>query len=476
MVRRAGWGAVCLAALASAGAWAQGVQPNPEREPERELEAGRAARGAAQRADEEADLGPEIRFQQILADPDNVALNLRYVEQRIRAGDLRAAAATLERILAVQPDNAQARLLYGLVLLRLDNLAEAERELLAIRSLPMPDRLRAEVDAYLGQIEQRRKLTRYTASLSVGAHFDTNRDAAPASHQRRAFGFSGTADRGHDDVGILGIGAFEVRHDLGHQARHEVFGRATLLVDEQLRLSQQDLKALVLEAGGSLKLDQLTLIPSVTYTQIELNRQDYLYSGGLKFRAEQRVDAMVQLHGEAQMHYEDFDAVTRLGSGTQSQTSTAPNADEQSGYRLGLQAGVTLTLSPRHRFTLTAGWTNKEAKENYNAYEGGELTARYVWIFAEGQFLLGDASFQSYRYDRPEALVDPSLARRDRLHRARLTYGIQAGALFGSDLPDAFRDLLFTTAAEYFYSDSNLPNYTYSNLKLQGLVTKSWQF
>ncbi len=467
--------AAVLAAHAAPGA-AQGLQPNPEREPAREVEAERDAREAARAAGEKGDLGPEVRFDQVLADPDDVPLNLRYVEQRIRAGDLRAAAATLERVLAVEPDNARARLLYGLVLLRLDNLAEAERELLAIRPLPMPDSLRAEIDGYLKQIEQRRRLTRYTASLSLGGHFDTNRDAAPRSHTRRALGITGTADHGQDDLAVLGIGTFEVRHDLGYQAKHDVFGRATLLVDEQIRLSQQDLKALFLEAGGSFRLENLLLIPSVNYTQLELNRQDYLYAGGLKLRAERRLDSFVQLQAEGQMQYQDFDAVTRFGSGKQNQTSTAPLADEQSGYRLDLEAGITLNLATDHQFTLTAGWTNKEAKENYQAYAGGRLTASHLWLLGGGQFLLGSVSMEALAYDRADPLVDPDVPRRDTLYRARLTYGVPFATLFGDGLPAGIGDMVWTGTGELLVSDGNLPNYTYANVRLQALVTKRWEF
>lgn len=466
-----------MLALASHDAAAQGIQPNPEREPEREVEAERGAREAARSAAEQkGDLGPEVRFDQILADPDNAELNLRYVEQRIRAGDLRAAAATLERVLAIHPDDARARLLYGLVLLRLDNLAEAERELLAIRPLPMPDSLRAEIDGYLKQIEQRRKTTRYMASLSLGGHFDTNRDAAPRSHKRRALNVNGTADHGHDDLAILGIGSFEVRHDLGFQAKHDVFGRATFLVDEQIRLSQQDLKALFLEGGGTLRFGDLTLIPSASYTQLELNRQDYLYAGGAKLRAEQRIDSFVQLQGEAQLQYQDFDAVTRFGSGKQNQTSTAPNADEQSGYRLDLEAGITLTLAPEHQFTLTAGWVNKEAKENYQAYFGGRLTASHLWLLGGGQFLLGSASIEALTYNRADPLVDSDVVRRDTIYRTRLTYGVPFGTLFGDGIPAGLGDIVWTTTGELLVSDGNLPNYTYANVKLQALFTKRWEF
>jgi Flp pilus assembly protein TadD len=71
----------------------------------------------------------EVTYEDVLANPDNIDLNFAYAQVQIARGDLKNAAATLERILLIEQDLPRVRLLYAIVLFRLDNLDEAEREL-----------------------------------------------------------------------------------------------------------------------------------------------------------------------------------------------------------------------------------------------------------------------------------------------------------------------------------------------------------
>ena len=70
-------------------------------------------------------------------------------------GELLSAAATLERILLVNPNLADVRLLYAVVLYRLDSLNEAEKELNALKGVTLPPELREQVTAYEKKIKQR---------------------------------------------------------------------------------------------------------------------------------------------------------------------------------------------------------------------------------------------------------------------------------------------------------------------------------
>jgi tetratricopeptide (TPR) repeat protein len=473
---RAGFAAAIFLMLPCA-TQAQGIQPNPEREPERAIGTQRqteeAARAAAERGE---DLGPPVSYDQLLAAPDDVALNLRYVEQQLRLGNVRGALAPLERVLALQPENARARLLYALVLFRLDNLVEAERELRAVRPLPMSDQLRAEIDRYLAQIEQRQKRTRFAASLSIGGHYDTNRDAQPSSGRTRAVGINSDTSKGEDDFALLGIGTFEVRHDLGLQAKHDLFARTTLLWDEQIQLPQQDLQALFLEAGGTWRSPELTLIPSLTYNRLRLNREHYLQSFGGKLRAEHRIDALAQVFGEAHLQHQDFDPVSNTGRKSGAGVATAPTANLMSGARFDVDTGLVFTLSPEHQLTVSLGFVAKDAKAEFNAYDGGRVQASHIWLLGEGQFLIGGLSVERLRYDDVDPIVDPDIVRRDTTMRARLTYGTPLATLLGDGLPEGLGDVVWTATGELTRAASNLPNYSYWNFRVQMLLSKRWEF
>lgn len=98
------------ASLATSAARAQTAAP--ETRPQQETDAAAAAaRAAAEAREAQQAQGPAISFADVLKDPDNIELNFRFARQKVAEGDLRGAASTLERILLVQPNLGQIRLL-----------------------------------------------------------------------------------------------------------------------------------------------------------------------------------------------------------------------------------------------------------------------------------------------------------------------------------------------------------------------------
>ncbi len=128
--------------------------------------------------------GGDVAYTDVLRDPDNIDLNFRFAQTQIRQGNIRGASATLERILLLDPTRPDVRLLYAVVLFRLDNLTDAERELRAVRDLPMKPELRSEVDSLLDQIDQRRRRLRAELLVNMGIQYDWNGNSAQYSNTR----------------------------------------------------------------------------------------------------------------------------------------------------------------------------------------------------------------------------------------------------------------------------------------------------
>src|SRR3954462_11637383 len=87
-------------------------------------------------------------FEQVLAAPDDLALNLRFAESEAQAGNLLSSSAALERILLQAPGWGPARLLYAAVLYRLDDLAGAEQQLNQLDQSKLTDLQKAEARRY----------------------------------------------------------------------------------------------------------------------------------------------------------------------------------------------------------------------------------------------------------------------------------------------------------------------------------------
>jgi hypothetical protein len=96
------------------------------------------------------------------------------------AGDAERAIFALERVLAVQPDNLQARAEIARAYMRTGEREAAKREFQAVRARRVPEEVRATIDGFLSAIAaaERTQVARY---VEVGLGYDTNVNSATPS-------------------------------------------------------------------------------------------------------------------------------------------------------------------------------------------------------------------------------------------------------------------------------------------------------
>jgi hypothetical protein len=429
------------------------------------IRAGEAAREARELPEIE---GGAVTFEEVMRDPDNVDLNYRYAQTQIALGDVRGAAATLERILLIEPNLPRVRLLYAVVLFRLDNVDDAERELLAVRGLDMPASLRTEIDLYLDEIKKRRQRTRIKALASVGAQYDTNRNAGPSSGRLLFVGSeipaTGTA-AARGDTSFNAIGRIDVSHDLGFQDRHMAIGAVTYYDSDQVRQDSLDLRALSGEAGLVLDFAPVSVTPLAIARHINLERQTYLQSEGLNLSSEYRFSSDLSFNAWGEFEYQRFYGI-----------DDSPDAFNRTGWQYRLGGGVAYKLAPDSLLTFDLSHLDKRAKVDYYAYYTNEAVLSHTLLFPGGQFLLLSLSAAHEVYDGPDSAISTS-TRADWRYRGRLTYGHPVADLFGIDEPSVWlRDLALTISLEAERVDSNILNYTYTNQRAGIALTKRFDF
>jgi tetratricopeptide (TPR) repeat protein len=448
------------------------AQEEAEEVPARETAAEAQARQTGETSKQLAALQPSapVTFEQVMADPDNIDLNFRYAQSQVARGDVKGAAATLERLLLIDPNLTRVRLFYGIVLFRLDNVEEAERTLREVRKQPMPASLQAEIDEYLRAIQRRKRLTRATASLSLGYEFDTNRNASPSSKRRLladtpiAVG-SGT-NRKRRDTSFLSIHNVTIHQDLGLQGGHEVFASFDHYLQEQTAIDDLDLMANTVRLGGLLKLDWARVTPSVSFEHLTLSRETFLRTPGLALDLERPLNRRVNLFGSGGWDHEGYEAITENLS-----------APERKGDNLWIGGGADVVLTPTMRLTGSLSHNNKDAKAEYNSYKGYTLTGVHTWIWPKGQFFITSLGWTRDEYDAPDTAIS-AIQRKDHQVRFRMTYGVPMSVVAGrvEALQMAFKDLTATASYEQFHADSLITNYSYSNSKFLMLLTKTLEF
>ena len=412
--------------------------------------------------------GREVTYEDVLAHPDDIDLNFAFAQGQIQRGELRGAASTLERIILINPDLPRVRLLYAIVLYRLDNIDEAERELQAVRQYDMPVSLRADLDRYIEQIRLRRQRTRYTATVAVNFQHDWNKNLSPATGVTLASNLPATVD-GHSlrkrDDSINTLTRLDVSHDLGFQARHRLTGAITYYRNEQIHLSELDLQSLSGEIGGVYDAAPVTLVPNFYRRRIMLANKFYTYDTGMEFRALHQFDADTQLYLVEGAEYQVYDRIV--------EDQTGP---DRNGWLYTSGAGINHTLNLAMRLGFEVDVLRKIAQRNYNSYDGASLTLTHTWIFGNGTYLLSALIGEQDNYKEADTTVSDT-TRRDRVGRARLTYGVPLAAVFDPEgQQDWVRDLTFSVSGELIRQTSTLPNYTYNNRKASVGLSKRWEF
>jgi tetratricopeptide (TPR) repeat protein len=408
-----------------------------------------------------------LSYSEILAQPDNIEVNYQYARQQIAQNDLLGAAATLERILILNPNLHQVRLLYAVLLFRLDNLTEAKLALDRLQNVEMPAEVRKEVDTYLKLIKKRKRRTHLAVQETIGYGYDTNRNAAPSSKNRlfmdTMVNLSGT-DLKRGDAHLLNVATVDLSHDLGFQAGHELIGSFTHFLQEQQHVNSLDLQSFDYYVGTRFKSRFVNFTPIFRATNVFLSSENFLRTQGGHFIFDRnfgKLDVFTNVRVERQ----DFMNISE----------NATNHDRK-GVRTELESGASYMICPSMRVGASLGYGHKTAKQEFDAYDSFFIRTNHTWLLGQGQFLTNGVTYDRDNYFKADSAI-AGQTRKDNFLIYDVTYGAPLTFfLIGKILPDPVKDITASFTYGYYRSLSNITNYTYTNNQFQGMLTKRWEF
>lgn len=411
--------------------------------------------------------GGSIPFEQVLAAPEDVRLNIAYAREQISAGDLKEGASTLERILLLQPQLHDVRVLYGLVLYRLGLLDRARFELeKALEAAELSPTVRAEAEVYLNRIKRLQRTTRGTLTLTAGVEWDDNRNQAPSSGTILFLDIPLQAEPKQSDYAWVVSVQGRVVHDLGVQAGHTVHGEASYYRSDKDKVDSLDIDAITLASGFTFNFGDLSISPRARGSFIWLAGEDYLatYGGELEvlYRFRPTLRGYVNFRGE----HEDFRPVTNFLS-----------ASLRTGRRLSARPGVAWNIRPTMGLTVEGLWMDKKGETGFESFERYGAFAQHSWLHGGGAFTLISGWAERSDYDAVDIFVSPSTVRKEWLYRGRVTAGAPLSwFLRGVSLPREISTVNLIAQYEYENVDSNLPNFDYDTHKVSLLLSKRFIF
>ncbi len=463
-------GSTALAAAWPVSSIAQGLQRQIDR-PGQDIEQKRKASSSVDKSRRQSLVqGKDVTFQEVLANPGDLNLALRYAQTQIRKGDLLGASGTLERILIANPRLANVRALYSVVLFRLGNLIEAEREMNIVMKSNVADALKQQLRRLLAEATRRQKKTRFNALLSFGYVFDTNRDASASRDDLvRLFGPAAVAAPGAGpsaDHALQFIGRIAVEHDISVQKRHKLVGSASYYHQDQTNLHFFDSQVATVEVGGVFDGGPYTIRGTLHYRWHRTSQQTLVDVFGGRIQAAYPWNRKTSLFTFVQMEAQNYKPLREV-----------PTLNLRTGpeYRLGV--GLSHILTPTLILGGSAISVRKDATGFFNDYTGIQLAGRVTWILPKGMFVNGLVSWEYDTYDEADPLFS-SRRRKDHLVRANVTFGIPLTLLIPklASRSKLLRKSLLTILGEAYRAFSNVRIFAYTNFRIGAGFTFRFDF
>ncbi|MEL6336022.1 MAG: tetratricopeptide repeat protein [Pseudomonadota bacterium] len=420
---------------------------------------------------------PRIAFEDVLADPGNIDLNVAYARQQIAEGNLPGASATLERLLILAPDQNAVRLLYALVLLRLGQAEEALEEFQAVDPSTLSEADRQALGQYQAEAIRAQRTVTGSIALTGGFHFDTNRDGFPlgGDFQVELPGVGPTTittdDDGTSDIGIFGIVNGTLDWTPPSQRIRRVRFEGTVLGVKQLDLDEFDVGSGFLGVSALVDATVADVLPFVSVRNINLGGDRYLTAaeGGLRVERAIGTDRRTIAFAEASGGYDDFESV-----------EADEFAFEQSGPFV--TAGFGVAHQPTDRLQLIGKYTfrRRMADQDFESFSSHGISGLAQIGISDGAVLQLSARYARVIFDDPDPFVSTTEEERDNAVSARIGVILEADELLRvagvGNGGEVARNLSLNVGGSYRRVFSNLPNFEYQNFRFETSITKRFDF
>lgn len=381
-----------------------------------------------------------ITFQQVLQNPTDPQLNINYAQQRREAGDLLAAAATLERLLINEPNWDQARLLYAGVLYQLGDFQAAKREADLLEGRDLSDDALAEVERYRSASSKKVERTRLTGRISLGLGYDENagsqlaEDGVPEIVDQFSMVLRGRAKLERDLSETTELKAFVEGDAYYKQFEDDEFeefliasARAGLTGETKLFDWRSNLSARTVQIGGDGYLEEI--------------------GGQMRFTR----DITPKSRGVLSLSYHGQEYSNIFGDGD--------NSADRDGDRFDVSASLFHSFSPKYRASVGLSYRDKTvdlaAAEEFFAYDfiGGSAGFKVFW--PTGMYVDTAAIYRDYDYKGE---------RSDEFVYLRGAYGLPLSCFFGDRAKSFTEPFLVETAISYSDRASNQDAFNFDSV------------
>ncbi|WP_185965198.1 surface lipoprotein assembly modifier [Glacieibacterium frigidum] len=388
-------------------------------------------------------------YGKVLVAPDDVEFNLAYARSRASAGDLVGAAAALERLLLNRPNWHAARLFYAAVLIRLDDLQAARRELALLKDVQLTPEQTAEVAKYTRQSERRDAGSRLSGQVALGVAYDSNAVGSLAN----AVNLGAGIPIEDDGLSVVASASLSGATRIGSGA--ELFAQISGLSKSDVSGPDQRYVRGDAQIGVGFAAGGVGVRVAAVARDVSIFGDHYQFDYGGRVELSRRLGTRTALNASLEVVDQDYDnagfALPGLGDG-------------RDGTRIDGSIGISTRLTARQTLSFEVGYDDKDADYLPFAYRGPHASAAYAALLGRGGYASLSAQVRRYNYRAADLLISP-VKRRDTRSFFRAALGAPLSAFTASGVTSDFRErLLLEGAINYNRRDARLPYLDYDSV------------
>lgn len=415
-----------------------------------------------------------ITFDQILADPDDPKLNLQFARQQIAKGELQQAASALERLLLNRPNWDAVRLLYGVVLYRMDDLVGAKREFLQLEGRALSSKQEASRARYVSSIERSQSAVRVSGHVSIGGQHDSNPGLVSDFIAATQVGVNvnqtipGSTDG--SDRALVMSGRIKLEGDLPNMPSASWFVEASGYLREFDEIERSSTSHGVVKGGFKFAKGNFHIKPYAQFGKSWLLHDNFAdrWGGGIETRY--KIDPRFTLFAGGSILSEEFE-----------NTATSPTNSQRDGHIVNGHVGLMWRPLQRQSFKLTGFAGRKDAANDGYSYYYQGVGMSSLTLFGKGIYLSLSGRYSWTDFDQPDGNVFVGVTREDEQLFARASIGVPLKAVLGdigegSLLADQFKSLIVQAGVSWSELKSSSAIIEYENLTGDIVVTKRFAF
>ena len=389
-----------------------------------------------------------ITYMQILQNPNDLDLNLKYAQQQGKMGNFKQTISTLERLNMLYPDNVEIKLYLLSVLVQVDSPEKANT---IIEEMKLRRDLEPEDLETLQEIEEELRdrepgLWNIVADISMGGVQSNNVNSVSKTRlKEESDSIVGFNSAMHDRTLSGGIGLSATR-PIGEESSFLI--NASHSLSEQYAETDDDYQSYGLTLAIDTVLGNQSLSPFLMLTKSDYQTDAHSYSKMYGFGGFFSV-------GERNSFSYGYSFSDSKGDRNASDTT----ADETNAIGHSFSLGHDFILTPIISSSISLGYSDTDATvdagNDYENYDFGiGLNFAFPWAYIA---VSNSMSFNDYK--KEDTSVSSNKLRSDFTNTFDVMFTKAIGDIFPAIDPN--RSLFINLSYERLFSEANMLNYDY---------------